>query len=216
MKIKDLSKIELPREKLERYGTKKLEEHELLAIMLGSGIKGTNVIQLSKKILKAIGTKVPTLEALTGIKGLGKAKAMQILAALELGDRRHNKPLEVVISPEKVFQLCSDIRDSKKEHFVVFYLSTRNAVIAKEVVSVGTLNESLVHPREIFEPALLHGAARVLLAHNHPSGDPEPSRDDIEVTSRIKEAGRLLGIGLVDHIILTKGRFLSFKDRGVL
>lgn len=219
MKIKDLNKTERPREKIERYGVQKLADYELVALLLGSGIRGANVLNLSKKVLELLDRDSRgniTLEDLTKIRGLGKAKATQILAALEWGNRRNNEVREIVIMPEKVFELCADIRDSRKENFVVFYLNTRNALISREIISVGTLNESLVHPREIFEPAIKHGAAKILLAHNHPSGDVDPSEDDKEVTARVMEAGRLLGIELVDHIILTKGRFLSFSVHGLL
>lgn len=215
-KVKNLPIYERPREKFERYGSAKLDDYELLAILLGSGVKGTNVLELSKKVLKKFKNGTPALNDLESIRGLGKAKAMQILSAFELRDRHHKRPLETLVGPEKVFELCVDIRDSKKEHFAVFYLSSRNSLISREIISVGTLTESLVHPREVFEPALLCGAAKIVLAHNHPSHDPEPSSSDLTITRQLTEAGRLLGVEVVDHIILTKGRFLSFKQRGVL
>lgn len=211
MKVKDLSKYERPREKMARYGTVKLADHELLAIVLGSGIKGTNVVQLAKKIVtrvRKIGLDDLKLEDLLEIKGLGEAKALQILAALEFGRRQFVKNPEVIVTPEKVFELCADIRGAKKEHFVAFYLDSRNALIAREVISVGILNASLVHPREVFEPAIRYGAASIIVAHNHPSGDLTPSRDDKEMTLRLKEVGGMLGIRLIDHFVLTKGEFM--------
>jgi DNA repair protein RadC len=210
MKIKDLPKIELPREKLEKYGVKKLADFELLAILLGSGIKGLNVLQLSKKILgviQKIGIKKITLEGLLEIKGLGKAKASQILAMMALGEILNKE--QKIFSAEDVWNLCVDIRDSKKEHFVAFYLDTRSCLIERQIVSIGTLNASLVHPRNIFEPAIKNSCASIIVAHNHPSGDCKPSPDDIEITKRLKEAGKILGIEIVDHIIITKDKYLS-------
>lgn len=211
--MKDVAKYERPREKLERYGIGKLADHELLAIVLGSGIKGVNVVELSKRIVKAVG-KVGlenlTLEHLIEIKGLGMAKAGQVLAALEFG-RRQYAAEEIVLTPEKVFELCEDIRSSRKEHFVAFYLNSRGALIVREVISIGILDASLVHPREVFEPALRHGAAAIIVAHNHPSGNHEPSAADRAVTAVLKEAGKLLGIDLLEHIIVTKNAHMVIK-----
>jgi DNA repair protein RadC len=218
MKVKEMQKHDRPREKLERYGIQKLADHELLAILLGSGVQGTNVVELAKKIMKLIGSvglEHVSVESLIKINGLGQAKASQILAALEFGRRTYTGAPEVILTPEKVFELCADIRDSKREHFVVFYLNTHNALIAREIISVGTLDASLVHPREVFEPALRHGAASVLVAHNHPSKDPTPSEEDIQVTQRLTEAAKIMGIDLIDHIIVTGSNFLSFQERKV-
>lgn len=217
--IKDLSHIDRPRERMERYGVPKLGDHELVAILLGSGVRGMNVIELSKKITRLIdksGFDELTMKALMEIRGLGKVKAGQVIAAIEYGRRLHVKTPEIVLNPEKVFELCADIRDSKREHFIAFYLNSRNAVIAREVISVGTLDASLVHPREVFEPALRHNAASILVAHNHPSGEVGSSEDDLEITDRIKNAGVLLGIPLKDHVILTGSRYLSLRQKGVL
>lgn len=216
MKIKDLPKIELPREKMVKYGVKKLADFELLAILLGSGIEGLNVLQLSKKILaiiQKIGINKITLEDLLKIKGLGKAKASQILSVIELGQRLQSDKKQEILSAEDVWKLCSDIRDSKKEHFVAFYIDTQNNLIERQIISIGTLNASLVHPREVFEPALALHSANIIVAHNHPTGNCEPSQDDIEITKRLTEAGKILGIELLDHIIVTKKDFLSLGDR---
>ena len=212
MKMKDVPKLDRPREKLERYGAGRLAEHELVAILLGSGVKGMNVSELSKKVVKIIdksGFKNVTLEALAEIHGLGKIKAGQIIAALDFGRRVYAKEPQVIITPEKVFELCADIRNSQREHFVAFYLNSRNVSIAREIISVGTLDSSLVHPREVFEPALRHNAARVLVAHNHPSGESEPSDEDILITDRLRESGKLIGIELVDHVIVTNSTHRS-------
>ncbi|MEK7103067.1 MAG: DNA repair protein RadC [Patescibacteria group bacterium] len=219
MKIKDLQKIELPREKLEKYGPTKLSDHELLAVLLGSGIEGVNVLELSKKIIALINkigiTKI-TLDDLLEIKGLGPAKALQIIAVLELGKRFNNDKKIEVLSPDDVWKLCADIRESKKEHFVAFYLNTQNQLIEKQIISIGTLNTSLVHPREVFEPAVALHAASVIVAHNHPSGATDPSDDDRLVTKRLVEAGSLMGIEVLDHIIVTNDTFLSFKEKGII
>lgn len=212
MKIKSLPKVDLPREKLHKYGVNKLADYELMAILLGSGVQGSNVLELSKKIIKLIqkvGLENITIEALTEIHGLGRAKAGQVIAALEYGRRAHTKTQEVILVPEKVFELCSDIRDSKREHFIVFYLNSRNAVIAREVISIGTLDASLVHPREVFEPALRHSAAKICLVHNHPSGSVVPSAEDEILTERLVHAGEMMGIQVVDHLILTKNNYSS-------
>jgi len=215
MKIKDLPKIERPREKLEKYGVKKLAEFELLAILLGSGIEGLNVLQLSKNILgiiQKIGIKKITLEDLLKIKGLGKAKASQILATVELGQRLQADKRREILSAEDIWNLCVDIRDSKKEHFIAFYIDTQNCLIERQIISIGTLNASLVHPREVFEPAVRLSASSVILAHNHPSGNCEPSQDDIEITKRLTESGKILGMEIADHVIVVKDKFWSFKE----
>ena len=218
MKIKDLPKIDLPRERLQKYGVSKLSDFELLAILLGSGIKGLNVLQLSKRVLQII-SKISkdkiTLDDLLKIKGLGKAKASQILAIIELS-RRLGVDKSEVLSPEDTWKLCADIRDSKKEHFIAFYLDTQNRLIERQIISVGTLNSSLVHPREVFEPAVRLSAASVIIVHNHPSGNLEPSEEDLVITKKLIEASKILGIEIVDHVLVVKNSYMSFKERGLL
>lgn len=217
MKIKDLPKIDLPREKLQKYGVNKLTDFELLAILLGSGIKGLNVLQLSKKILviiRKIGLNKITLEDLLKIKGLGKAKASQILSAVEIGGRLNKK--QEILSSKDVWNLCIDIRDSKKEHFIAFYLNVQNCLIERQIISVGTLNSSLVHPREVFEPAVRLSAASIIIAHNHPSGSRDASDEDLVITKKLVEAGKILGIEIVDHVIVVKNSYMSFKGGGLL
>lgn len=212
--MKSLPKIDLPREKLEKYGLQKLADYELLAILLGSGIKGTNVLQLSKKILTIvykIGDANLTLDDLVEINGLGKAKASQVLAALELGRRTQAVKNPEVLSPQDVWNLCADFRASKKENFAVFYLDTQNRLIERIIISVGTLSESLVHPREVFEPAVRLSAASILIAHNHPSGIVTPSAEDVSVTKRLSETGDIIGIKLLDHIIVSSLDFTSIS-----
>jgi DNA repair protein RadC len=219
MKIKDLAKVDRPREKLEKYGTNKLTNPELLAVLLGSGIKGLNVVELSKKIVKLIektGSSKIKLENLLEEKGLGKAKALQVIAALEFGKRLNSEKKSEILTPEDVWKLCADIRNSKKENFVAFYLDTRNKLIERQIISIGTLNASLVHPREVFELAISLHTASVIVAHNHPSGDLEPSKEDVAVTKRLAEAGKILGIGLIDHIIVTTAGFASFEEKNLI
>lgn len=214
MKIKDLPKVELPREKLEKYGQKKLLDHELLAILLGSGVEGLNVIELAKKILKYIQKESSdhvTLEKLREIHGLGAAKACQILAMIELASRLSDRETQTVLSAEDVWKISIDIRDSKKEHVVAFYLDSQGRVIERQTLSIGSVTESSVHPREIFEPAVRLSAVSVVLVHNHPSGVLTPSPDDMRLTERIREAGKILGIPLADHVIISKNGHQSIK-----
>lgn len=210
MKLTELKKQELPREKMEKYGAKRLRNFELIAIVLGSGIKGCNVLELARKIEKLITQKSAnnvTLEDLRKIRGLGKAKAIQILAVISLADRFKSAGSIELLSVKDIWNLCADFRSSKKEHIVAFYLDTQQRLIERRIISVGTLDTSLLHPREVFEPALQLSAAGVVLAHNHPSGSLEPSDEDIRITKRVADAGDLLGIALVNHIIVSTGGY---------
>ncbi len=219
-KIKDLPKIERPREKLIQYGPAHLSNSELLAIILRSGKKGENVVDLANKILKKYKAEnLPGLSfnELKTFPGLGPAKACEILACFELGKRLlKGKVAGLYLKPEDIWKELKDIREHKKEHFIIFYLDSRNQEIKREVISVGSLNANLVHPREVFEPAVKNLAAQVILAHNHPSGDPEPSEDDLELNKRLVEAGKILGIEIIDHIIIGRNGYLSFKEKGLL
>lgn len=216
MKLKEVPSVDRPREKLEKRGVDGLKDDELMAILIRTGIQGKNVVELSRQILKIIqkiGVEKITMNDLTAIKGLGKTKAGQILASIELGRRLlKDKKSKLVLSPQDVWHEMKDLRDSKKEHFVIFYLDTQNQITKREIISIGTLNESLIHPREVFEPAIRHTAAQVIMAHNHPSGNLEPSPEDIAVTKRLTEAGNLLGIEVLDHVIVTKGGFKSLTE----
>src|SRR3989344_8083322 len=210
MKLTELKNTELPREKMEKYGAKRLKNFELIAIILGSGIKGCNVLELARKIEKLITQKSlnnVTLEDLRKIRGLGKTKAIQILSVISLVDRLGNERNAEVLSGKDIWNLCTDFRSSKKEHIVAFYLDTQQRLIERRVISVGTLDTSLLHPREVFEPALQLSAAGVVLAHNHPSGILDPSDEDIAITKRVADAGDLLGIILVNHIIVSTGGY---------
>jgi len=220
MPIKNLHKIEMPREKLEKYGPEKLSEVELVAIILRTGLKGVGVLELSKQILKVYRENKLADSAfaeLKKIKGIGTTKASQIIAAFELGRRfLKGKQSVLILSPKEVWEQCKDIRESKKEHFVVFFLNTQNQQIEREVISVGTLNASLIHPREVFEPAVKNLASHVLIVHNHPSGSLDPSREDLAVTKRLVDSGRLLGVEVIDHVIVTNGGYISFIEKNLL
>jgi len=220
MKLKEVPSVDRPREKLEKYGVNRLNDSELMAILIRTGIVGKNVVELSKQILKKIkklGLEKLEMKDLLEIKGLGKTKAGQILASLEIGRRfLQNKKSELILSPQDVWTEMKDLRDSKKEHFVIFYLDTQNQIIKREIISVGTLNESLIHPREVFEPAVRYSTAQIIMAHNHPSGNLEPSPEDIVVSKRLIDAGNLLGIEVLDHIIVTKDGFKSMKELKML
>jgi DNA repair protein RadC len=219
-KIKDLPKVDRPREKLQKYGPERLSNSELLAILLRTGSKGINVVELAKKILGKFsgnGLAKAGIKELKNTFGLGTAKVCEIVACFELGRRLlQNKQATLILSPKDVWDQLKDIRDNKKEHFIVFFLDARNQEIKREIVSIGSLNANLVHPREVFEPAVRYLAAQVIVAHNHPAGDAEPSDHDLEVTKRLKEAGEVLGIELVDHIIVTKTNYTSFKEKQLL
>ncbi len=220
MKIKDIAKIERPREKLIKYGAGKLSNSELLAILMRTGGKGMNVVDMSEKILQKFsgsGLATASFDALKETFGLGPAKACEIIACFELGRRLlKNKKHALLLSPEDVFKELKDMRDHKKEHFVIFYLNTLNQEIKRDIISVGTLNANLVHPREVFEPAVAHLAAQIIVAHNHPSGNVEPSHEDHEVTRRLVEAGKILGIEMLDHVIVSAAGFKSLKEEGML
>lgn len=205
-KIKDIPKFDRPREKMEKYGPGKLSDAELLAILLRTGTKDLNVLKLAQKILQKFKNEKfidITIDELKTIHGLGMAKACEIIACFELGRRMlKGKKTSILLSPKDVWERMEDVRRSRKEHFVVFYLDSRNQEIQREIISVGTLNESLIHPREVFEEAIKHNAAGIILAHNHPSGDTKPSEADIEITKKLIHAGKILDIKIIDHVIV--------------
>lgn len=220
MRIKEIPTIERPREKLERYGPEKLSNAELLAILLRTGTKNLNVIKLSQKILSKFEEKSLlniTIEELSSINGVGKVKACEIIACLELGKRLlKDKKTTLLLSPKDVWERMADIRGSKKEHFVVFYLDSRNQEIKREIISIGILNQNLIHPREVFEGAIKNNALNIIICHNHPSGVLEPSEEDIEITKKLVQAGDILNIQVLDHIIVTKEYFYSFNSNHLL
>lgn len=219
--IAGVADVDMPREKLERLGAEALRDEELLAILLRTGYEGRNVLEISRGILRRLSVDALVemdLASLTEIKGVGRAKAAGLIAGFELAKRGLNQGMGIAPSisqPSDAVGLLADIKDRRKEHFVALFLNARNQVICREDVSVGSLNASLVHPREVFSPAVGSAAASVILAHNHPSGDVTPSREDIELTRRMVQAGEIMGIEVLDHIIVGSERFLSMKEANV-
>ncbi len=222
MKIKDLPKSDRPREKLVAKGAENLKDSELLAILLRTGKAGKNVIEVASQILINHSKKrllQMTYQDLVKIGGIDSAKATTLLAAFELAKRAlevNDTNLPTIITPKDVVAQLTDLRHNKKEHFIALYLNARNQLVHKETISMGTLNANLVHPREVFEPALKHSAAGIMVAHNHPSGDPKPSEDDLEITKRLVEAGKMMGVELLDHVIIATNNYFSFKEGGIL
>jgi len=222
--IHDLPKPERPRERLQKFGPEALSAQELLALVIGRGIPKKSVMSIAQELLMRFGNikaiSQATIEELSQIKGIGLAKAAQIKACFELGKREDLEP-EVkdfdVKNPEGVVKaIRASIKDKAKEHFKLILLNPRNKIIGISTISVGILNASLVHPREVFKDAIMHSAASVVLAHNHPSGDPEPSEDDLKITKKLVESGKILGIEVIDHIVIGKNNFCSFKERGLI
>lgn len=201
-----------PREKLQARGATSLSDYELLMAIIGSGVSGADVTKVARDVQKLLKEKSSqlTLDDLLAIKGLGLAKATPIMAGYELWRRRFEVSERPIIdSPEKAVEQLSDIRNKQQEYFVCLTLDGANRLIAKRVISIGTLTSSLVHPREVFAEAITDRAASIIIAHNHPSGNLEPSQADRGVTERLREAGELLGITSIDHVIVTSESWRS-------
>ncbi|MDV0447278.1 hypothetical protein MsAg5_11580 [Methanosarcinaceae archaeon Ag5] len=221
LKIKDISPGERPQERLLKSGSDSLSNAELLAVILRTGTKNQNVLDLCQGMLSDNSLKKlsrMSVSELKKIHGIGETKACQIIALFELSRRLESftdEPKRRIKSPEDIYQfIYPKIREEKREKFIILCLDSKNRVIREEVVSIGSLNASIVHPREIFRPALLESAAAIVLIHNHPSGDPAPSPEDLDVTARLAGCGRLLGIDVLDHIIVGDGCFISLKQEG--
>ncbi|WKV08752.1 DNA repair protein RadC [Thermoanaerobacterium sp. CMT5567-10] len=220
--IKDLPEDDRPRERLIKYGPSVLSNAELMAIIIGTGNRDESAIMLSQRLLsEGNGLKYlldTGVERLSEIKGIGLAKAAKIKAAIELGRRLALAGYSdgyIIKKPDDVISLLMDeMRYLNKEYFKVVMLNVKNKVIAVDTVSIGSLNTSIVHPREVFKAAIERSASSIIMVHNHPSGDPTPSREDIEVSDRIFKSGNLLGIKVLDHIIIGDGIGISLKERG--
>lgn len=220
--IRDLPLVERPRERLEKCGVEALKDEELLALVLRTGYRGRGVLDVAQDLLM----KHPlsellslSLHQLRGLRGMGTSRAAVLLAATELVRRTHkpNDPaLPTLQSMNDVAAQAIEIRDKKKEYLLAFFLNARHQLLAKEIISIGTLTASLAHPREIFAPAIGKAAAGVILVHNHPSGDPTPSDEDIRLTQRMSQAGKIMGIDLLDHMIVAEDGCYSFKTAGRL
>jgi len=222
-RIKDLPKVERPRERLISKGPENLKDEELLAILLRTGREGKNVLDLAKQVLNKYSKKrllKMRYEDLIKVKGINEAKACTILAAQELVKRAlkvRDESLPQIKSLEDVLAQAVYMRDKTREHLMVLYLNARNELLYKKPMFVGTLNANLVHPREIFQEALKQNAGSVILVHNHPSGDNEPSEDDLQITKRIIEAGKIMGVDVLDHIIIAKNKPpFSFKEKKLI
>jgi len=222
--IRDLPAEERPRERMQQYGPEALSTAELLAILLRVGSKGESAVRLAERLLSEFGGLVGLARAripqLSAVSGIGLAKAAQIKAAFELGRRlaaSAEGPRPTIGKAQDAARLVmEDLRYRQQECLLAVFLDTRNQVIRVHTVSVGTLTGSPAHPREIFKEALAHGSASLIVCHNHPSGDPSPSRDDITLTARLKQAGDLMGVPLLDHIIIGDGKYVSLKETGKL
>lgn len=228
LRMKDIPINERPYEKLEKYGSEILSNAELLAIIIRTGSTNETSVALAQRLL-SLGANDGNLvflhdlsvEELRKVKGIGKVKAIQIKAVMELSKRVSTSLIMstrvIIKSPVDVSTLLmEEMRHLKKEVFKIILLNTKNHIIKYINVSVGSLNASIVHPREVFSEAVKAGCSGMLLAHNHPSGDPEPSREDIETTQRLVNAGDILGIKVLDHVVIGDGRYISLKEQGLM
>ena len=222
--IKELPADERPRERLVKYGADALSNAELLAIILRVGTPEYSAVGLAEHMLGRFnglkGIATASVEDLSSIKGLGTAKAAQIQAMVELGKRLaasvgHSRP--TIRSPQDAADLLMpELRDEPQEHFKGIFLNNKNEVLKIRTITIGSLNASIITPRELFREAISSNGASVIIAHNHPSGDPAPSKEDIDVTKRLLQAGQMIGIEVLDHIIIGDGRWVSLKERGLM
>ncbi len=221
--VRDIPLEERPRERLVEVGERQLGNEELVALILRTGSAHESVLDLARRLLSEFGgfhgLADATFAELKAIAGMGTAKICELKAAVEIGRRMTMAPRQglVIRTPRDVEAfLGNELRQLTQEVFVVLSLNSKNQLAGKDYATTGTLNSSLVHPREVFKIAVRRSAASIVVVHNHPSGDPQPSREDNEVTRRLGEAGKLMGIELLDHIIIGDGRYVSLRERGVL
>ena len=216
--IKELHNDDKPREKLVKKGVQSLKNDELLSVLIGSGIKGKDVRKLSREIVALLDNSFAdlSLDKLLNIHGLGVAKASQIISAIELAKRYTSQSNKKITSAQDVYDELKEFSTKQQEYFLVITLDGASHIINTRTVFIGTLNQSLVHPREVFADAIADRAAGIIIAHNHPSGTLSASRADMAVTQRLEEVSKLVGIELLDHVILAKDGFYSFADEGLL
>ena len=222
--IRDVHVADRPRERLVRQGASSLSNQELIAILLRTGTKQESVLHLANRVLNYFEQiqelKHASIEEITAVKGIGQAKAVQLLAAVELGKRLSQQKTDekfTIRSPkDAATYLMQDMTSLNQEHFVALFLNVKNQILHKQTIFIGSLNASIVHPREIFREAVKRSAASIICAHNHPSGNPAPSTEDIDVTKRLYEAGVIMGIELLDHVIIGDHQFISLKEKGYM
>jgi DNA repair protein RadC len=218
--LHDLPQEDRPRERLKEVGVDKLSIQELLALVIEKGRKGNSVLSVSQNLLARFGNlakmKEASVEELQEVDGIGFATACKLKAALKLGEKalnKHNKFDYEITTPKAVFDLLkNELGNKKKEHFKILSLTTRKKLISIDDISIGILDSSIAHPREVFKAAIKNAAASIILVHNHPSGDPTPSNDDIKMTERLIEAGKIMGIEIDDHVIISDGAFTSLRS----
>ncbi|GAA4854313.1 DNA repair protein RadC [Paenibacillus vulneris] len=224
MTLRDVPNEERPRERMMQYGAQALSNAELLAILLRTGTVQESAVHLAQRLLAQSGGLRSlvdmSLQQLTEIKGIGAAKGLQIQAGIELGRRLARSGMNEVVtvrSPEDVSGLLmEEMRYLQKEHFVCLFLNTKNHIIGQETLSMGSLNAAIVHPREVFRAAIKRSSASIICVHNHPSGDPTPSSEDVALTRRLMEAGEIIGIDVLDHIVIGDRRYVSLKEQGLM
>jgi DNA repair protein RadC len=217
-KMNAIPKCDRPREKMEKKGPGALSNLELLAVLLGSGIKGKDVFEVARDILKITedGVETITLEALKNIGGVGAAKASQLMAAIEYSKRLLVRNDIRIKGVDDVLALVGELKDKKQEYFLTLTLDGASRLIQKRTVFIGTLNKSIVHPREVFADAISDRAAGIVFVHNHPSGNTGPSEEDFAITERLLDAAKIMGIDVIDHIIIGKEGYFSFQTEGFL
>lgn len=217
-RIKSIPKFDRPREKMEQKGPRALSNLELLAVMLGSGIKGKDVFEVAREILKITQEDFNnlSLERLKNIEGVGLAKACQIMAGLEFAKRFLTNEGVKIKSAEDVLKITEELRDKRQEYFITLTLDGASNLIQKRTVFIGTLNFSIVHPREIFADAITDRAAGIIFVHNHPSGELKPSAQDIDITKRLVEVGKIVGIEVIDHVVISKNGYYSLQAAGMI
>lgn len=225
MKLKEIPKNERPRERLMKYGKENLSNEELLAIILKSGTEGKSVKDLSLELLSQIETirnlKDISFDILTSIKGIGKVKAIELLASIELGKRifllNEEDTKKKLKKPDQIHQdMKYLLQDKKQEYFYCLYFNNKQELIERKLLFMGTINRSIVHPREVFKEAYLRSASSIICVHNHPSNDPHPSKEDMELTRRLVEIGKMNGIPITDHIIVTDDDYYSFFENNMI